>query len=78
MGCCTLPGAPWISPTGPRSYICEAASWGSLPHDLRSIALYHTGRLEEALGEAQAALELEPGSERLRSNVEILGRQLQT
>ena len=62
----------------PRSYICEAASWGSLPHDLRSIALYHTGRLGEALGEAQAALELEPGNERLRSNVEILGRQLQT
>lgn len=60
----------------PRSYICEAASWGSLPHDLRSIALYHTGRLEEALGEAQAALELEPGNQRLRSNVEILGRQV--
>lgn len=32
----------------PRSYICEAASWGSLPHDLRSIALFHTGRLKEA------------------------------
>ena len=43
----------------PRSYICEAASWGSLPHDLRSIALFHTGRLKEAREEARKAVELE-------------------
>ena len=27
----------------PRSYICEAAAWGSLPYDLRSIAFYNAG-----------------------------------
>lgn len=53
----------------PRSYICEAASWGSLPHDLRTIALYQTGRTDQALEEARQALELEPENERLRDNV---------
>lgn len=55
--------------TRPRSYICEAKAWGSLPFDLRSIAFYQTGRLSEALAEARRALELAPGDERLRSNV---------
>lgn len=53
----------------PRTYICEAAPWGSLSHDLRAIALYRTGRYEEALLEARRALELEPGNERLAGNV---------
>lgn len=35
----------------PRSYICEAAPWGSLPHDLRCMAFYHTGRPLQALEE---------------------------
>lgn len=26
----------------PRTYICEAAPWGSLPYDLRAVAFYHT------------------------------------
>jgi len=56
----------------PRSYICEAAPWGSLLHDLRSIAYYHTGRRELALEEARQALALEPGNERLRGNVALL------
>lgn len=60
----------------PRSYICEAASWGSLPHDLRSIALYRTGRTEQALEEARRALALAPGDERLRGNVASLERML--
>ena len=58
----------------PRTYICEAAPWGSLPHDLRSIALFQTGRLEEALAEAKNSRALEPGNERLCRNVEILER----
>ena len=58
------------------SYICEAAAWGSLPHDLRAIALYHTGRIREALDSARRALELEPDNERLRGNVEILEKQV--
>ena len=53
----------------PRSYICEAASWGSLPHDLRSIALFHTGRRKVARVEAWKAVELVPDNERLQGNL---------
>ena len=60
--------------TRPRSYICEAAPWGSLPHDLRAIAFHRTGRLAEALAEARQALALEPGSRRLADNVSLLER----
>ena len=56
----------------PRSYICEAAAWGSLPHDLRSIAFYHTGAYSEALAEVKKALELEPENQRLQANLELM------
>lgn len=56
----------------PKTYICEAAPWGSLPHDLRAIAFYHTSRSGLALQEAQKALELEPANERLKENVRLL------
>lgn len=56
----------------PRTYICEAAAWGSLPHDLRSIALHRTGRYGEALTEAEAALSYDKGNARLQGNVECL------
>ena len=56
----------------PRTYICEAASWGSLPHDLRAVALFHTGRLREAAQSAAAALALEPSNQRLRDNAALL------
>ncbi len=56
----------------PRSYICEAAPWGSLPYDLRAIAFYRTGRISEALDAARKALELEPSNPRLRENVRLL------
>ena len=56
----------------PGSYICEAAAWGSLPYDLQAMAFWHTGRTREALQAAEAALELEPGNERLRANVEVI------
>ena len=54
----------------PRTYICEARSWGSLPYDLRAIALHRTGRFGEALEAAKQALQLEPGNQRLQRNVE--------
>lgn len=60
----------------PRTYINEAESWGSLPHDLRSIALYRTGRVEEALSEAKKARAKEPGNERLCENIALLEREL--
>ncbi|MCI8297736.1 MAG: glycosyltransferase [Lachnospiraceae bacterium] len=56
----------------PRTYICEATAWGSLPYDLRAMALYHTGRKAEALEEAQKALAMEPEDERLQGNVKAL------
>ena len=56
----------------PRSYISEAESWGSLPHDLRAIAFFKTGRQREALDEARLALACEPQNQRLKQNVEIL------
>ena len=59
----------------PRTYICEAAPWGSLPHDLRSIAFYRTGRKEQALAEARLALSLEPDNERLRGNGALLEQE---
>ena len=58
----------------PRSYICEAAAWGSLPHDLRALAFYNTGDFRSALEEARKALALEPGNQRLQSNLEQIER----
>ena len=60
----------------PRTYICEAQAWGSLAHDLRSIALYHTGQPELALEEAKKARAKEPGNERLCKNVMTLEKEL--
>lgn len=60
----------------PRSYITQAQSWGSLPHDLRAIAFYRTGRLELALNEAKKARAEEPGNERLCRNVRVLEQEL--
>ena len=61
----------------PRTYICEAAPWGSQPYDLRTIAFYHTGRLQESLDAARQAVALEPGNKRLQDNVAILERLLE-
>lgn len=62
--------------TRPRSYICEAASWGSLPHDLRAMAFYHTNRLEKALEEEKEALAIEPENPRFQGNIEIIERKI--
>lgn len=60
----------------PRTYICEPEAWGSLLHDLRCQAFYHTGRPILALEEARRALALSPKDRRLRENVELLERQM--
>ena len=60
----------------PRTYICEAAPWGSLPHDLRAIAFYYTGRLQDSLKEARAALALSPGDARLQNNAALIQKAL--
>lgn len=60
----------------PATYICEAAAWGSLPWDLRSIALYHTGRIVEALEDAEKALTLSPQDGRIAQNAQLFRRSL--
>ena len=60
----------------PKTYICEADSWGSLPHDLRCQALFQTGRRALALDEARAALACAPSDPRLRGNVAVLEQLL--
>lgn len=60
----------------PRSYICEAAAWGSLPWDLRAMAFYHTGRPAQALEAAREAARLSPLDERLAGNVRAIQEQL--
>ena len=42
------------------------------PDSARAVAFYHTGRLRQALEEAERALALEPSDQRLRDNVEVL------
>ncbi len=56
----------------PMSYICEAAAWGSLPHDMRAMAYYHTGRRQQALQETDLALQYAPHDERLLRNRQLL------
>ncbi len=60
----------------PKTYICEAASWGSLPHDLRAMAFFYTGRYEEALEEEKKALGVEPENQRFLKNIEIMGKKV--
>ena len=62
----------------PRTYICEASAWGSLPHDLRAMAYYRTGRVAEALRETEAALALSPEDERLKGNAALFRRELES
>lgn len=61
----------------PEVYICEAQAWGSLPWDLRAVALWHVGRREQALEAARQALALAPRDERLRKNVALMADLLE-
>jgi glycosyltransferase involved in cell wall biosynthesis len=58
----------------PLDYICEADSWGSLPHDLLSIASWNLGLLSESLEQAKTAFYINPYETRLRSNVASIMR----
>lgn len=53
----------------PLEYLCEAESWGSLPHDLAGIAAWSMGMKEVAIFHMNAALEINPTDERLRNNL---------
>ena len=56
----------------PDTYISEASAWGSLPWDLRAMALYRTGRTEQALEAARQAARLQPDDARLTGNVRAI------
>ena len=56
----------------PKTYICEASAWGSLPYDLASLALYETGRAREAIPLLEKAVELEPSNGRLKENLRLM------
>ena len=52
----------------PKTYICEASAWGSLPYDLASLGYYYTGAYEKALERVEQALAYSPGDQRLLDN----------
>lgn len=56
----------------PRSYICEAEAWGSLPYDLAALGCYYTGRWAEAVRYAKEAVKLSPREQRLRDNLRLM------
>ena len=54
----------------PISCMTEGACYGALPYDLLSVAAFHLGLKEKALNAVNAAIALEPNSERLLKNKE--------
>ena len=60
----------------PKTYITEAASWGSLPYDLGSIGHYHLGNFNKSLEFVNKAISLSPYDERLKTNRELILKKL--
>jgi glycosyltransferase involved in cell wall biosynthesis len=56
----------------PLEYLCDADAWGSLPHDLMSVALFNVGQINEAITHLTKALEFEPDNERLLGNMVLM------
>jgi len=58
----------------PEDYLSEPFAWGSLPHEYRYMALFHLGRLHEAIEAAEQALELaEPADQkRIAANLVMM------
>ena len=57
-----------IIPENDGSYISDAADYAARPHDLLSLAYYHTGDKKSALSHVDNALAYEPDNDRLRRN----------
>lgn len=47
-----------------------------MPYDLRTIALYRTGRYEESLEAVKKALEYAPDNKRLLRNLELIQKKI--
>lgn len=60
----------------PKTYITEAASWGSLPYDLGSIGHYHLDNFEKSLEYINKAISLSPNDQRLKANRELILKKL--
>lgn len=58
------------------NYLSESESWGSLPQDLRSIALYYTRDISAAIAAAEHALALATPEDagRIRENIALFRR----
>ena len=57
-----------LTVAAPSGYMSDAANYGARPHDLLSLAYYHTGDKKNALSHADKALAYEPDNERLQRN----------
>ena len=55
-----------------NNYITEPEAWGAEPYDIMAIASWQLGHYHDAVTAAEKAVELEPGNERLRKNLEIM------
>ena len=53
----------------PHTYITEAECWGALPWDLLSLGWHHLNQREKAIAAVSQAIALDPGDDRLKSNL---------
>ena len=60
----------------PVTYISEAHSWGSLPHDLASLAYFHLGEYDKAMKHIDLAVSMSPEDSRLLSNQLIISEKI--
>lgn len=56
----------------PMDYTCTPEAWGSQPHDLASIAMWHMRMYRESLEQAKLALSKNPNDERLKNNLKLI------
>ena len=56
----------------PLEYLCEAASWGALPHDLASIAAWNMGLQQRSVEHSINAYLHEPSNSRLKDNLSLV------
>lgn len=62
----------------PITYINEPTAWGFTPYDLASLACYHLGLYERALGHINEAIRLNPIEERLKVNKKWIEDKIET
>jgi len=58
----------------PLVYLNDASAWGSLPHDLASIAAWNLGLSAEAISHLRSAILIEPNNERFQENLAMMLR----